>query len=252
MLYYGNLPLSPTVCRRLKSVGSTHERTLESAQVPLQPEERFLLFIPYPRFSHRPSQDVRTALSYPHPPAYHLWTLVTTTRPKQFTTLLPLAPSTPPTPGPTATLLLPIIVPSTPTTTLSLIRAFGLLQAPKVLSVPPSSFSLSPRLSVSPDISTRALSKDQNPSSSLNPHKTCAFVSHPGLTVRKRPRRRYDEIERLYRCAWPDCTKSYGTSSHLNAHVAMPKHGPRGCLLVSFALPLNPHFTPENPDHTFS
>ncbi|KAJ1032926.1 hypothetical protein NDA16_000205 [Ustilago loliicola] len=44
---------------------------------------------------------------------------------------------------------------------------------------------------------------------------------------KKRPRRRYDEIERLYPCSWPGCTKSYGTLNHLNAHVAMQKHGPK-------------------------
>ena len=87
--------------------------------------------------------------------------------------------------------------------------------------------SLSPNSSVSPDISTQALSKDQNPSSPSNPNKTYAFVSLPGTTIRKRPRRRYDEIERLYHCSWPDCTKSYGTLNHLNAHVVMQKHGAR-------------------------
>ncbi len=30
--------------------------------------------------------------------------------------------------------------------------------------------------------------------------KTYSFVSLPGNAVKKRPRRRYDEIERLYRC----------------------------------------------------
>ncbi|KAE8230436.1 hypothetical protein CF326_g4563 [Tilletia indica] len=42
---------------------------------------------------------------------------------------------------------------------------------------------------------------------------------------KKRPRRRYDEIERMYPCNWPGCAKSYGTLNHLNAHVAMQKHG---------------------------
>ncbi|GJE90917.1 hypothetical protein PsYK624_070630 [Phanerochaete sordida] len=46
-----------------------------------------------------------------------------------------------------------------------------------------------------------------------------------GNAVKKRPRRRYDEIERLYRCSWPNCTKAYGTLNHLNAHVTMQKHG---------------------------
>ncbi|WVQ73603.1 hypothetical protein IAR50_003183 [Cryptococcus sp. DSM 104548] len=42
---------------------------------------------------------------------------------------------------------------------------------------------------------------------------------------RKRPRRRYEEIERLYHCGWNGCEKSYGTLNHLNAHVMMQKHG---------------------------
>ncbi|ORZ17728.1 hypothetical protein BCR42DRAFT_325942 [Absidia repens] len=55
--------------------------------------------------------------------------------------------------------------------------------------------------------------------------KNYSFVSIPGANQRKRPRRRYDEIERLYHCTWPGCTKSYGTLNHLNAHVSMQKHG---------------------------
>ncbi|UZJ56043.1 hypothetical protein CBS101457_005363 [Exobasidium rhododendri] len=49
--------------------------------------------------------------------------------------------------------------------------------------------------------------------------------SQSGGGSRKRPRRRYDEIERLYPCSWLGCQKSYGTLNHLNAHVAMQKHG---------------------------
>lgn len=67
--------------------------------------------------------------------------------------------------------------------------------------------------------------------------KQYSFVSLPGNAVRKRPRRRYDEIERLYQCSWPECTKAYGTLNHLNAHVMMQKHGvkrsPNGQSLVS-------------------
>ena len=68
--------------------------------------------------------------------------------------------------------------------------------------------------------------------------KTYSFVALPGNAVKKRPRRRYDEIERLYQCSWPDCTKAYGTLNHLNAHVTMQKHGPKrsptGECLLSF------------------
>jgi hypothetical protein len=51
------------------------------------------------------------------------------------------------------------------------------------------------------------------------------FVPLGGPAPRKRPRRRFDEIERLYTCGWNGCEKAYGTLNHLNAHVAMQKHG---------------------------
>nr|CAG8463389.1 12446_t:CDS:2 [Entrophospora candida] len=54
-----------------------------------------------------------------------------------------------------------------------------------------------------------------------------SFVALPGINTKKRPRRRYDEIERHYSCNFPGCTKSYGTLNHLNAHVQMQKHGPK-------------------------
>ncbi|EGG05349.1 uncharacterized protein MELLADRAFT_107591 [Melampsora larici-populina 98AG31] len=47
------------------------------------------------------------------------------------------------------------------------------------------------------------------------------------VAPRKRARRRYDEIERLYSCSYPGCTKAYGTLNHLNAHITMQKHGPK-------------------------
>lgn len=46
-----------------------------------------------------------------------------------------------------------------------------------------------------------------------------------GHGQKKRPRRRYEEIERLYPCGWNGCEKSYGTLNHLNAHVMTQKHG---------------------------
>lgn len=64
-------------------------------------------------------------------------------------------------------------------------------------------------------------------SSPSNSSKQYSFVSLPGNAVKKRPRRRYDEIERLYQCSWSDCTKAYGTLNHLNAHITMQKHGPK-------------------------
>ena len=61
-------------------------------------------------------------------------------------------------------------------------------------------------------------------SSASSADKIYSFVAIPGTNQKKRPRRRYDEIERLYHCNWPGCTKSYGTLNHLNAHVSMQKH----------------------------
>ncbi|KAF9178648.1 hypothetical protein BGZ49_005299, partial [Haplosporangium sp. Z 27] len=58
-------------------------------------------------------------------------------------------------------------------------------------------------------------------------NKTYSFVPLSGVNTKKRPRRRFDEIERLYVCNWSDCEKAYGTLNHLNAHVSMQKHGPK-------------------------
>lgn len=62
--------------------------------------------------------------------------------------------------------------------------------------------------------------------SSTGSGKTYNFVQQAGQTA-KRPRRRFDEIERLYNCDYPGCTKSYGTLNHLNSHKTMQKHGPK-------------------------
>ncbi|BGP17692.1 hypothetical protein JCM10213_005270 [Rhodosporidiobolus nylandii] len=62
--------------------------------------------------------------------------------------------------------------------------------------------------------------------SAAGPTKTYNFVQQGGQAT-KRPRRRYDEIERLYDCDYPGCTKAYGTLNHLNSHKMMQKHGPK-------------------------
>ena len=67
-----------------------------------------------------------------------------------------------------------------------------------------------------------------------------SFVPIPGAQQHKRPRRRYEEIERMYKCGWQGCEKAYGTLNHLNAHVTMQSHGqkrtPEGMstMMVSF------------------
>ncbi|KAF2147828.1 hypothetical protein K461DRAFT_72972 [Myriangium duriaei CBS 260.36] len=54
-----------------------------------------------------------------------------------------------------------------------------------------------------------------------------SFVPIPGSQQHKRPRRRFEEIERMYKCGWQGCEKAYGTLNHLNAHVTMQSHGPK-------------------------
>ncbi|GAA6028540.1 hypothetical protein JCM8097_007271 [Rhodosporidiobolus ruineniae] len=61
---------------------------------------------------------------------------------------------------------------------------------------------------------------------SIGGGKSFNFVQQQGQAT-KRPRRRYDEIERLYNCDYPGCTKAYGTLNHLNSHKTMQKHGPK-------------------------
>jgi transcription factor CON7 len=65
------------------------------------------------------------------------------------------------------------------------------------------------------------VSPDTDPSASY------AFVPPHASHVKKRPRRRYDEIERVYFCTFPDCFKGYGTLNHLNAHIHIQGHGPK-------------------------
>ncbi|KAI5478946.1 zinc finger, C2H4-type domain containing protein [Pseudohyphozyma bogoriensis] len=63
--------------------------------------------------------------------------------------------------------------------------------------------------------------------------KVYNFIQQAGQST-KRPRRRYDEIERLYDCNYPGCTKAYGTLNHLNSHKTMQKHGPRSTPAAEF------------------
>ncbi|EXM05642.1 hypothetical protein FOIG_04164 [Fusarium odoratissimum NRRL 54006] len=68
----------------------------------------------------------------------------------------------------------------------------------------------------------------QNPASAppqARPNQVYSFVPIPGAQQHKRPRRRYEEIERMYKCGWNGCEKAYGTLNHLNAHVTMQSHG---------------------------
>ncbi|KAL2271933.1 hypothetical protein VTJ83DRAFT_1304 [Remersonia thermophila] len=63
------------------------------------------------------------------------------------------------------------------------------------------------------------------PPTTGRPHQVYSFVPIPGAQQHKRPRRRYEEIERMYKCGYNGCEKAYGTLNHLNAHVTMQGHG---------------------------
>ncbi|KAH8743995.1 hypothetical protein F5883DRAFT_634318 [Diaporthe sp. PMI_573] len=68
----------------------------------------------------------------------------------------------------------------------------------------------------------------QNPASApppARPNQVYSFVPIPGAQQHNRPRRRYEEIERMYKCGWNGCEKAYGTLNHLNAHITMQSHG---------------------------
>jgi hypothetical protein len=56
--------------------------------------------------------------------------------------------------------------------------------------------------------------------------------NHVEKRPNKRPRRRYDEVDRTYKCGWKEeegekkgCLKGYETLSHLNTHIQKKKHG---------------------------
>ncbi|KAJ5172656.1 Zinc finger C2H2 [Penicillium capsulatum] len=68
-------------------------------------------------------------------------------------------------------------------------------------------------------------SPSPSPSARSRPGQVYSFVPIPGAQQHKRPRRRYEEIERMYKCGWNGCEKAYGTLNHLNAHVTMQSHG---------------------------
>lgn len=87
-----------------------------------------------------------------------------------------------------------------------------------------------PLAPITPNGSANTRSEAAHPSSDHQPAERADgkfnYIPLPTLT-KKRPRRRFEEIERIYDCSYPGCTKAYGTLNHLNAHVSMQKHGPK-------------------------
>lgn len=69
------------------------------------------------------------------------------------------------------------------------------------------------------------LSLNGRRSGSVSGGLASSSVQTLGVHRTRRPRRRADEVERLYKCTWNGCEKSYGTLSHLNDHVRLQRHG---------------------------
>lgn len=61
----------------------------------------------------------------------------------------------------------------------------------------------------------------------INPDYAISKPNHGDSGYRKRPRRKPEEINRVYICNWLGCVKAYGNLSHLNSHVKNAAHGPK-------------------------
>lgn len=86
--------------------------------------------------------------------------------------------------------------------------------------------SLGSTLTPSPTLTTVTPSSN----SLLNSNNATGNQAKPAgnsTTTYRRPRRRSDQIERYYKCNFENCTKSYGTLNHLNAHISFQNHGER-------------------------
>lgn len=70
-----------------------------------------------------------------------------------------------------------------------------------------------------------------SPYSYQQPQLQAAQLQHQHIPTsqpkKKRPRRKANEMERLYACNWKNCKNSYGTLNHLNAHITFKRHGPK-------------------------
>ncbi|CDR37555.1 CYFA0S01e12068g1_1 [Cyberlindnera fabianii] len=59
------------------------------------------------------------------------------------------------------------------------------------------------------------------------PHSILEVHDLPLQPRKKRPRRKANEMVRLYACNYKGCRNSYGTLNHLNAHITFKRHGPK-------------------------
>lgn len=90
-----------------------------------------------------------------------------------------------------------------------------------------STFYQRPDIDIYQPQPTSSSSSTYYPPSSLleqDEHRIYSFMPLESVFQQKRPRRKFNEIERLYQCNYYNCTKAYGTLNHLNAHISMQEH----------------------------
>jgi hypothetical protein len=95
--------------------------------------------------------------------------------------------------------------------------------SPTTMAAAPPGMPTTARPVAAPNKAHRKRAGEGQPGHPLS--QVYSFVPIPGAQQNKRPRRRYEEIERMYKCGWNGCEKAYGTLNHLNAHVTMQGHG---------------------------
>jgi hypothetical protein len=112
--------------------------------------------------------------------------------------------------------------------------------SPTAMAGAPMVSTARPVQAAKPGGSNRKRTGDGPPNHPLS--QVYSFVPIPGATQTKRPRRRYEEIERMYKCGWNGCEKAYGTLNHLNAHVTMQGHGAKRTPDGKLSSPFSPFF----------
>lgn len=81
---------------------------------------------------------------------------------------------------------------------------------------------------------TSATTTSTRSNSISNVSATSSNESHPNSSVtrikpknRKRQRKKFEDVKRLYYCDYQNCNKGYGSLTHLNEHRVIQRHGPR-------------------------
>ncbi|KAI9297341.1 hypothetical protein K502DRAFT_323330 [Neoconidiobolus thromboides FSU 785] len=95
---------------------------------------------------------------------------------------------------------------------------------PSIRFLFPSTFTSSREILPSFDFGTTSYSGNQ---SYIVDTRSTSPEDNQEQKVKIRNRRKYIEIERVFKCNHTGCTKSYGALNHLNTHVILKNHGPK-------------------------